>query len=386
MNEIVTQYGVENTLRLNTGNAFKKKGDIDRKRAELIMEAYDHMGYELFAFGPQDAVFGLPALAQMASDKSYTLLCSNLEPTKEQSDLNIQPYAVLNKSGQKVLVTSIIDPTTQASDSNSQNVLKLERPNSQLAEIFSAVPHDLSVVVVHSYKFNIEALMTRLAVKPDLVVLAYQAGVFVPSRLKSGSVMVGNNYQGKSVCRYQLVKNATFSPQNWTVYQLVVDTVIPEPHIKEMLSQQEQWEKEYWQQQNIKKQFSARKQDNFYLGDGWCVRCHQQIHEQWSKSRHAQAIKTLAKKERLNDPRCLPCHVTGMAIEGEKAVRGGGFSSMEQTPHLTNVQCESCHGPGKKHSQQPDSNKMVLGTAAICVVCHTEESSPNFIYDAANAH
>jgi hypothetical protein len=42
-------------------------------------------------------------------------------------------------------------------------------------------------------------------------------------------------------------------------------------------------------------------------------------------------------KDYTHDSSCLPCHTTGYG-------RAGGFRSIEETPDLAGVQCESCHG------------------------------------------
>ena len=107
MEQLIGDYGRVDTLLLNTGNAFKRSGEVEQQRASLILQGYSMMGYDVFALGPYDATFGLPTLVNMARNKSFQLVCSNLA-----TNLNgtIYPYALLNKGGERVLVTSIIDP------------------------------------------------------------------------------------------------------------------------------------------------------------------------------------------------------------------------------------------------------------------------------------
>ena len=47
------------------------------------------------------------------------------------------------------------------------------------------------------------------------------------------------------------------------------------------------------------------------------------------------------KRDYSKDSKCLPCHTTGYG-------QPGGFVSIEKTPLLVGVQCESCHGPGEE--------------------------------------
>jgi hypothetical protein len=55
-----------------------------------------------------------------------------------------------------------------------------------------------------------------------------------------------------------------------------------------------------------------------------------------------------------------------------------GFVSMEKTPHLKDVGCESCHGPARKHVQDPLNNKLGKAGEGSCMQCHVPAHSPNF--------
>ncbi len=91
-----------------------------------------------------------------------------------------------------------------------------------------------------------------------------------------------------------------------------------------------------------------------YVGAKKCRACHMKEYEGWSKTKMASSFDLLKpgvraeNKKKMNqdpttdythDAKCLPCHTTGYG-------KPGGFSSIETTPDLAGVQCESCHGPG----------------------------------------
>jgi hypothetical protein len=107
-----------------------------------------------------------------------------------------------------------------------------------------------------------------------------------------------------------------------------------------------------------------------YIGGDKCKLCHFNDYRSWQHSKHANNFEVLQGDEKQN-PDCLKCHTTGY---GEP----GGFVSLEETPKLINVQCESCHGPGSAHAEAaknvPDDgqwdtkiNKVPQNT---CVKCH----------------
>ena len=79
-----------------------------------------------------------------------------------------------------------------------------------------------------------------------------------------------------------------------------------------------------------------------------------------------------------NDYKCVSCHVTGY---GEV-----GGSSLGHTKKLQDVQCEVCHGPGSKHVAEEGTEDPPAvhrqTPASTCTVCHTEQHSDTFQYDA----
>lgn len=90
-----------------------------------------------------------------------------------------------------------------------------------------------------------------------------------------------------------------------------------------------------------------------YVGAKKCKACHLKQFNSWSQTRMANAFDILKpkvaadrkikakldpNKDYTHDPKCLECHTTGYG-------KPGGFKSIETTPDLAGVQCESCHGP-----------------------------------------
>lgn len=123
-----------------------------------------------------------------------------------------------------------------------------------------------------------------------------------------------------------------------------------------------------------------------YIGSATCAGCHPSANKAWQASKHANAWATLEQAEKdatrygwpvTKYPDCVDCHVVGY---GEKT----GFVDARQTPHLTDVGCERCHGPGSKHITNPAENKlgMIGGVvpSLVCAECHDFEQSPDFLY------
>ena len=116
----------------------------------------------------------------------------------------------------------------------------------------------------------------------------------------------------------------------------------------------------------------------YYVGDAKCAGCHKTAAAFWKKTVHASAWKTLVEGGKQNDYKCVGCHVTGY---GEV-----GGSSLGHTDHLRAVQCEVCHGPGSKHVAEEGTEDPPAvhrqTPASTCTVCHTEQHSDTFQYEA----
>lgn len=118
-----------------------------------------------------------------------------------------------------------------------------------------------------------------------------------------------------------------------------------------------------------------------YSGQDRCIVCHEKEHIQWRLSRHSDALLSLVRKGKEDDPACITCHVTGFG-------KPGGYSAdnKKDSQYFEGVQCEACHGPGYeacagftgagKKKRPSDEWK------ALCISCHTEKESLNFNFSS----
>jgi len=103
-----------------------------------------------------------------------------------------------------------------------------------------------------------------------------------------------------------------------------------------------------------------------YVGMNKCKRCHSDHVKTYSDWKYSKNFRILEMRGKDHDPQCLSCHTTGY---GKK----GGFKSVEETPHMKNVQCEACHGPASLHVKAPtvqEHLKTLSIPKNICTSCH----------------
>ena len=115
---------------------------------------------------------------------------------------------------------------------------------------------------------------------------------------------------------------------------------------------------------------------NSYVGSKACAQCHETEYAAYSQhSKKALSWKAVTKMASDLKPHelqtCYSCHTTGYGQ--------GGFVSIEQTPHLADVGCETCHGPGKEHAESGDPTHIRRKiTIKDCESCHNSERVGSF--------
>lgn len=113
-----------------------------------------------------------------------------------------------------------------------------------------------------------------------------------------------------------------------------------------------------------------------YVGSKSCGSCHEAQYKNFSEnSKKATSWKSVAvmapKLKQAELQGCYECHTTGFGK--------GGFVSLEKTPELAEVGCESCHGPGRKHAESGDPKDIAKpGNASACTGCHSAERVQDF--------
>lgn len=96
-----------------------------------------------------------------------------------------------------------------------------------------------------------------------------------------------------------------------------------------------------------------------YAGSSACAKCHQDIHDKWLSTRHAQAFSSpIFQRDWTAEGSlvsCLECHTTGYNPKTGEYVQEG-------------VACEACHGPYQ--SGHPASLMPITPDANLCSNCH----------------
>jgi predicted CXXCH cytochrome family protein len=120
-----------------------------------------------------------------------------------------------------------------------------------------------------------------------------------------------------------------------------------------------------------------------------CGNCHADKEVDWRETLHADAWAGLHTSEFANDTTCGPCHSVSQ-LGNTLTVPGGYETTFDSTYH--DVQCESCHGPGIDHVQNPEATQplasLVVDTGLTngCGECHSDNHHPFVEQWSQSAH
>jgi predicted CXXCH cytochrome family protein len=110
-----------------------------------------------------------------------------------------------------------------------------------------------------------------------------------------------------------------------------------------------------------------------------CGNCHVSFQGEWEETAHAQAWATLQGSGHAQTF-CEGCHTVNEL--GNLTEQPGGYSTTGDERYH-NVQCESCHGPGLAHVQNPGDDNIPLAPLAVgtdlttgCGECHQGAHHP----------
>jgi len=378
-----SEVGSERLLIVNAGDNLSKKGEIGIRQANLIMASYSLMGVDLVALGTKDFFIGADELKKIAAVSRIPFVCANLHDSRGGVPYFI-PYLKINRGKQRILITSVIDPTLEQKLGDKK--LSLSDPVKAIENVRQSISHDIFIVVCNARVNRAEKWVSQLK-NVDLVVLGKYIW-FMGNRKKvvGSTAVVSNNNRGKAIAYVDFIRlsDGSFRITDPVFMSLSEKKIPPDPVVAGMVDEYEKWLREY----NIKNRRKRLQKlgktkfpeaAGFYVGKDWCVRCHQKIVRSWEKTAHARAMDSLKNREKEFDPDCLRCHVTGM---GDKRA-GGGFTDTVITAHMAGVQCEACHGPAGPHLQAPEQVHLQrIPGREVCLKCHTPDRDADFNYDA----
>lgn len=369
-------------LVLDAGNLFFKErpfSTIEKKefvlKSEYILDAYKQMGCDAVNIGEADLFMGLEHLKHLQGRATIPFISSNLYSKKSGKPV-FQTYAIKEATGIKIGILGLFSDTVSVDPS-----LTVKDPFKTARTIIASLQKTCSLIIVLS-NLGLEGDKKLAKNIPAIdLIIGGRATQRMPEPVKEGNSIIVQAYRrGQYLGRLDVTIQAASSKPQFTMK----NTLIPLDEKIADHTASAQLTKEYRarliamnRQEFFREKLNGKNNETtaeaLYVGVNQCASCHKPQYDNWLNTSHAIAYETLMKNCNNYDIECLPCHTTGFKEPGGFSIGHGNESA------FLNVQCEACHGPGKKHKAKGDIVREVEEN--ICKQCHDEKNSPRFNYE-----
>ena len=370
----------ENLLLLSLGDLTGKVGRQDEIKMETAFESLDLMGYVAHNLGEKDLEMGTDLLGYLSQISNVDLISSNIVFTTEV--LGIKPYVIKEiKTKDTTLSVGILGIVSPGLVESAYQNMEVMDPVVSLTPLLSDLRDKTDILILLSHAEMEESIVIAEAC-PELDLIISGHLVDRPDLYRE---KVKNTYVIPVGEKGKYVGKITLSPQQKQTGEdeyfnrlppVIEITPLDErfadsPDIAMLLRIYQERLKD---EELLAQVFKSDLPSNLaFIANNDCAVCHNKIFKHWEGTGHASAYETLVKAEHEYDPECVECHVIGLNYFT-------GFETMESTPELKGVGCESCHGAGSDHKETQSKD---YGRVSVenCEICHNDEHSPNFEFN-----
>lgn len=394
-----------NTVAVDTGGIPKRFGPQAVCKYRVAYESYRKMGYAALGLGVTDLRLPIDELISIEGDEPL-LVCANVAFFGNAMGIP-KRFQVVDAGAYKVGVTAVMEddlckslhnpdleclPSAQA----IEGVLaEFEKEGCNLAVLLAYGPRKWALQLAERFPRFRFVITSDGAPEPPPK----------PAPLGGGRYLIEVGEKGM----YATLLGVYANDPEIRYQKVTLDSRYASAKEVDALMRQYQTELELrgLGELGVKAQTHPDAQRNGdYVGSKKCEACHEESYKIWKKSKHAHAWESLfppySDPARNHDPECISCHVVGWHPT-EYFPYKTGYLNEKETPHLLNVGCESCHGPGGEHvkaemgsdrARQEAAREAVRVTlkesnpqpgdpvtSKACYSCHDLDNSPDFNFD-----
>jgi hypothetical protein len=343
-------------LVVDTGGLVAGDREQDLIKFRILFEAYGLLGYDLVHLTSRDVELAADLNLQTDGVRPYETI-STATSRRGRSDVFVKEFSV--EAGKIVVNVAALDLRQGAIE--------------QVASVFppSEGPSTVNVLIVSDAAGRAaQDLATAASEAVDCIVYPLESDepqvLSVPGRTP---LVFSVGRFGRHICRLNVDVSAQTGVIALQFEDISITADLPEdPALVQLYRHYQQLVKESGLLRDYPR--IPLPQDLTYVGSKACQKCHEYEYEKWSGKAHADAFATLERVGSDYDPECVICHVVAMEYTS-------GFVTVQETPHLKDVGCENCHGPGSQHAQTSGQAE-TAEPKMTCLDCHTPEHSGGY--------
>lgn len=364
-------------LLVDNGDLSRGVGRQEELKAETALQAMNEMNYSAMNLGEGDLLLGTLNLMGMAQIARFPFLSANVtlkEGTPYFTTYTLKTFSYGGKDW-KMGITGILG--REFKDEVSEDY-QFSDPEESLPSVLEELVKnaDLILLLAHTGREEAREIAKRF---PSINVIVTGHGedepLEEPERVGE-TLLLNSGSKGQYMGRLRLIleKVRGVIGEEHEVVALT-EGIVESPLIRSLLDDyQKRIEMEDLLHKFPKTPHSSRET---HVGSEACKWCHREDFEIWQRSKHAvMAHPSIVEAGHRYDPECVICHSTGFRYEG-------GFTSLEETPHLAPMGCENCHGPRSQHIKNPKRKvNAAKPTETTCKACHDPDNSPHFEFES----
>lgn len=399
-----------------------------REQAKGMVDAYNALGWDLFAPGENDFALGLEELRKLEKQAKFDFISSNLVSAKNGKPL-FKERVVLDRLGKRIGFFAIFHPGLRVPEG-----IEVKDPiETAKAQVKALEKKGVDwIVALTQQGLDLDEALAKAVPGIHLIVGSQSQSFLQKPRYEGKTAIVQLSSKGQVFGVVDLVEPKTAPTVDASVV-VELDTrfdPIPEGEtnpIKGLIAATNLKLAQISQEQSAALWANEAKKPAKLETFVQCRTCHQEQYAFHAKHPHSAAFLTLvaAHKERSLD--CLKCHSVGLNKDGGfddvvDAIRNnaGEFMNYEEILKFANlakireekvsyrnnpervkkdvaawhealqqkrashvfvgVQCENCHGVMANHPFE--TKKPAKVTTQSCLQCHTVDQMPKW-YDAS---
>jgi hypothetical protein len=342
------------------------------------LEAMSIMGYDAITLGDRELALEPKIVQELTDINRSPIVCSNLRYNGENLWVRVK---IIQQGDISVAILGVNESSKNRQDSNGlPSSWTVDEPEGTMTLLLDSLKNQVEVVILLSQLgfWDTLELLNRF---PEIqIAIVGNEGRTVQSPIHYNSaiiVMPGNRGQ------YLGELDLTFDKQGHILSssgQLIplTENIPDDPEISALVAEfKHRVDDRVAETDTLSHQVTDNSQisNGEYVGAISCQGCHTWIYTKWQVTPHRNAFQTLYREKQVNNEKCVVCHSVGYGK--------GGFTSVDDTPQLMNVQCESCHGKGAQHVDNPKIPMPLKITETTCRECHCGEWEKGFDFSTA---
>lgn len=320
----------------------------DTVRLDYLYQILATMQYDAINVGPGEIKLGLKRLKELEHASGAHLVSANV--VDEKGNAMFSPYRLVpitapgGKSG-IVGVTGVTATKYMAqkdTDSYAQQTKRYKPPiaphREKLAQTLAEMREKCDIIVVLFDGGLLEAQYLAKEYQPDILITNDRIRLQKPKKIDR-TYLGAYGSQGK----YLMRMDYKCGPQRQLVLQIskLYSILVTHPYNDRVHDLVEKYTTAMEELKSAQGSTSEQIQHD-YLGYESCTACHARQYNHWANTFHAEAYEAMVESGGEETPEQMQRVVTGWKASG-------GFVDSDKTAYLLNVQCESCHGPGRAH-------------------------------------